>query len=230
VSERQRWDMIREVLPEEGSPKGLLFLPTQDTVTVTLGRTDRQAELDEGVRQAVRTILHYLGANPRENPSLEQTPERVRRALLELTQGTEEAPGEILSRTFSEACDEMVLVRGIRFTSLCEHHLLPFVGTATVGYLPDGRIVGLSKLPRLVQCFARRLQVQERLTAQITQALMEHLKPKGAAAIVEASHMCLACRGALQPEATMVTSSLLGAFQDDARTRQEFLDLARRRD
>jgi GTP cyclohydrolase IA len=140
--------------------------------------------------------------------------------------GYNQNPKQILTTTFEENCDEMVIVKGIHFTSLCEHHILPFIGEACVAYLPSpGRIVGLSKLARLVDCFAKRLQVQERLTAQIAKALMDYLKPQGAGVILKASHECMACRG-VNKTATMVTSSLLGAFRDNERTRSEFLTLA----
>jgi GTP cyclohydrolase I len=121
--------------------------------------------------------------------------------------------------------DEMVVLRGVRFQSLCEHHLLPFVGVAHVGYVPVARVVGLSKLARLVACFARRLQIQERMTDQIAQAIMEHLKPKGAAVVIEATHSCMAFRGAAQSDARMVTSSMLGVMREKPEARAEFLRL-----
>jgi GTP cyclohydrolase IA len=140
--------------------------------------------------------------------------------------GYNQSPKQILTTTFEENCDEMVIVKHIHFTSLCEHHILPFIGEACVAYLPSpGRIVGLSKLARLVDCYAKRLQVQERLTTQIAKALMDYLKPQGAGVILKASHECMACRG-VNKTATMVTSSLLGAFRDNERTRSEFLTLS----
>lgn len=147
--------------------------------------------------------------------------------MLEMTLGYQEDPKEILSRTFDEKSDEVVILRGIEFTSLCRHHLLPFSGTADVGYLPGetGKVVGLSKLARLVDCFARRLQLQERMTRQIAESLMGHLNARGAAVVVRAKHSCMACRGVKKASATMVTSCCLGAFREDGRLRSEFLTL-----
>lgn len=174
---------------------------------------------------AVETLLKYIGENPSRD-GLKKTPHRVAKALLELNVGYKQSPSEILSTTFEDACDEMVIVRDIRFWSLCEHHMLPFHGTATVGYLPKDRIVGLSKIGRLVHCFAKRLQVQERLTQEIANAMMDHLKPHGVGVIVKATHLCMEMRGVKTP-AEMVTSCLLGAFREPA-TRQEFLSMRSR--
>jgi GTP cyclohydrolase I len=132
-----------------------------------------------------------------------------------------------LGTTFDQAYDEMVVLAGIRFASLCEHHMLPFYGTATVGYIPSERVVGLSKLARLVDIYARRLQIQERMTVQITAALDIHLQPLGSAVVLRSHHMCMGIRGVQQPEAEMVTSSLTGAFRDKPEARAEFLALAR---
>lgn len=175
---------------------------------------------------AVRSLLEYVGEDP-DREGLVDTPGRVLRALAELTQGHLQDPSVILERTFPDHYDEMVVLRGVTFTSLCEHHLLPFVGTARVGYIPaPGRgVVGLSKLARLVQCFAQRLQVQERMTMQIADALEEHLHPLGVGVLVEAHHSCMGCRGVRQPGAVMVTSALRGALRDEPETRAEFLSL-----
>jgi GTP cyclohydrolase IA len=145
--------------------------------------------------------------------------------LVEMTAGYNEDPETILATTFSDHCDEVVVLKGITFTSLCEHHLLPFVGTADVGYLPDGMVVGISKLARLVNCFARRLQVQERMTQQIAQSIETWLHARGAAVVIRARHQCLACRGANQPQSEMVTSAMLGLFRSDTALRAEFLHL-----
>jgi GTP cyclohydrolase I len=169
---------------------------------------------------AVKELLLFLGEDPRREGLL-KTPERVAKSLLEMTEGYRQDPAEILSTTFTETCDELIVVRDIEFWSLCEHHLLPFHGTATVGYLPKDRIVGLSKLGRIVHCFARRLQVQEKMTQQIANAVMEHLQPQGVGVIVKATHLCMAMRGVRSP-AEMLTSCLLGQFKDPV-TRQEFL-------
>ncbi|PIR22070.1 MAG: GTP cyclohydrolase I FolE [Deltaproteobacteria bacterium CG11_big_fil_rev_8_21_14_0_20_45_16] len=169
---------------------------------------------------AVRHILEYIGEDPNREGLL-KTPSRVVRAYGELTEGYRQDPAKILSTTFSETCNEMIVVRDINFWSLCEHHLLPFSGKAIVGYLPKDRIVGLSKIGRIVHCFSRRLQVQEKLTQQIADAIMEHLNPMGVGVIISATHQCMAMRGIRTP-AEMVTSCLLGQFLEPA-TRAEFL-------
>jgi GTP cyclohydrolase I len=173
---------------------------------------------------SIRQMILELGEDP-EREGLRETPERVMRALHEMTSGYRDEPKAILDCTFTEPYDEMVVVSGIEFWSLCEHHMLPFHGRATVGYVPDRQIVGLSKLPRLVHCFARRLQVQERLTKQIAEAINEHLNPKGVGVVLEATHLCMAARG-VRSASTMSTSCLLGCMRDDASARAEFLHLA----
>jgi GTP cyclohydrolase I len=175
--------------------------------------------------QAVKTLLGYLGEDPERN-GLADTPGRVVRALAEMTAGYAEDPGEILDTTFDDSCDQMVLVRGVEFTSLCEHHILPFIGTATVGYIPDGQVVGLSKLARLVECYARRLQVQERMTEQIADAIDKHLGPLGVGVVVRARHLCMGCRGIRKPGAEMVTSALRGNLLALPAARAEFMQLA----
>lgn len=175
----------------------------------------------EQAEAAVKQILEFVGEDPAREGLL-KTPHRVAKSFLELTEGYRQDPAKILATTFSESCDEMVVVRDIEFWSLCEHHLLPFHGRVTVGYLPKDRIVGLSKIGRVVQCFSRRLQVQEKMTQQIANAIMEHLKPHGVGVIVRANHQCMAMRGVKSP-AEMVTSCLLGQFLDPA-TRAEFLN------
>ena len=173
---------------------------------------------------AVETLLRWVGEDP-ERDGLVDTPARVAKALKEMTSGYLEDPAEILSRTFEETSDEMVILRGITFQSTCEHHLLPFLGTATVGYLP-GKVVGISKLARLVNCFARRLQIQERMTRQIADAVEKHLEARGVAVVIKAQHLCMACRGVRQMESEMVTSAMLGTLRTDATSRAEFLRLA----
>ena len=175
------------------------------------------------IPEAIRTLLVELGEDP-DRPGLAGTPERVRRMYAELTEGYHTDPDALLNKAaFEVDYDEMVVVRDIEFYSLCEHHLLPFFGRAHVGYLPRGRIIGLSKIPRVVDMYAHRLQVQERLTQQVAAFLMERLKPKGVACVIEATHLCTVMRGVRKQEATMVTSSMLGTFRADARTRSEFL-------
>jgi len=157
--------------------------------------------------------------------ALAETPRRVVESWIERTGGYQKDPSEILRVTFPAHCDEMVTLRDITFFSTCEHHLLPFSGRASVAYLPgcDGRVVGISKLARLVDCFARRLQLQERMTAQIADALVEHLGPAGVGVVVEASHLCMVCRGVMKSGATMRTTALRGVLRDSDAARAEFL-------
>ncbi len=174
---------------------------------------------------AVRTLLEEIGEDP-DRAGLAGTPQRVRRMYDELAGGYRvDADALINGATFDVAYDEMVVVRDIEFFSLCEHHLLPFIGKAHVGYLPRGRVIGLSKIPRIVDMYARRLQVQERLTVQVADFLMARLEPKGVGCVIEATHLCTMMRGVRKQGATMVTSSMLGTFRRDARTRSEFLGL-----
>lgn len=176
----------------------------------------------------VRHLLHELGEDP-SREGLIATPRRVWKSLSFLTDGYgQDAVDAIGDAVFVEQYDEMVVVRDIEFFSLCEHHLLPFFGRAHISYLPDGNIVGLSKLPRLVDLFSHRLQVQERLTNQIAGALEEVLKPKGVAVVLEGSHLCMMMRGVQKQNSQTVTSAMRGIFKDDARTRAEFFDLIKR--
>ena len=184
-------------------------------------------ELDDKVRRiekAVREILIAVGENP-DREGLVRTPSRVARAYAELMAGLADDPRRHLKTVFHERYDEVVLLRDIEFNSLCEHHLLPFTGRAHVAYLPGGKVVGLSKLARLVEGYARRPQVQERLTTQIADALMEELAPAGAACVIEATHTCMTMRGIKKHGSTMVTSALRGIFKDNASSRHEILSL-----
>jgi len=176
------------------------------------------------IERAVREILFAVGENP-DREGLIKTPNRVARAYGELMAGLHTDPKAHLKTVFHESYDEVVLLRGIQFHSLCEHHLLPFTGVAHVAYLPDGKVVGLSKLARLVEGFARRPQVQERLTTQIADALMEELSPIGAACVIEATHTCMTIRGAKRTGAVMVTSALRGIFKENPSSRSEILAL-----
>src|ERR1700722_15196807 len=176
------------------------------------------------IRRAVREILIAVGEDP-DREGLLKTPNRVARAYAELMAGLQENPRRHLKTVFNERYDEVVLLRDIEFHSLCEHHLLPFTGRAHVAYLPDGKVVGLSKLARLVEGYARRPQVQERLTTQVADALMEELNPIGAACIIEASHTCMTIRGARKPGSVMVTSALRGIFKENPSSRAEVLSL-----
>ena len=177
------------------------------------------------LEMSVRTLLTEIGEDPTRE-GLARTPERVRRMYDELTAGYHVDPDALINGAcFSVDYDEMVVVRDIEFFSLCEHHLLPFIGKAHVGYLPKGRVLGLSKIPRIVDMYAQRLQVQERLTVQVADFLMERLEPKGVGCVIEATHLCTMMRGVKKQEATMVTSSMVGTFRRDARTRAEFMGL-----
>jgi GTP cyclohydrolase I len=175
------------------------------------------------VESAVREILLEIGEDP-EREGLIRTPERMHRMWLELTCGYRVDPERLINgAVFDVGYSEMVVVKGIPFYSLCEHHMLPFFGTAAVGYLPRGRVIGLSKIPRVVEMYARRLQVQERMTQQIADFLQQRLNPYGVGVVIEAEHLCLAMRGVQKGGATMVTSSVLGAFRTTKETRDEFM-------
>ena len=176
------------------------------------------------IERAVREILLAVGEDP-DREGLIKTPNRVARAYADLMSGLKMEPKTHLRTVFSERYDEVVLLRNIRFHSICEHHLLPFMGTAHVAYLPDGKVVGLSKLARLVDGYAHRPQVQERLTTQIADALMEELNPIGAACVIEATHTCMTIRGAMKPGSTMVTSAVRGIFRENPSSRNEILSL-----
>ncbi len=174
--------------------------------------------------EAVRTLLAWAGDDPRRE-GLHDTPARVVRAFEEWFSGYGEDPAELLRRTFEETdgYDEMVVLRDISFVSHCEHHLAPIVGKAHIGYLPYHRVVGISKLARIVEAYARRLQIQERMTAQIANAIESVLQPRGVAVVVDATHECMTTRGVYKPGVSMVTSRMTGAFREDPMTRREFL-------
>ena len=183
-------------------------------------------ESDEELEALVARQLTLLGEDP-SRPGLQRTPERVAKSLAWLTRGYGlEAADVVGSGVFEEAHESMVMVRDIELYSLCEHHLLPFFGQAHIAYIPNGRIVGLSKLPRLVEVFARRLQVQERLTEQIAGAIEDVLAPRGVGVVIEAQHLCMMMRGVEKQNSKTITSALRGSFRDDAKTRDEFLRLA----
>jgi GTP cyclohydrolase I len=178
----------------------------------------------EQAEQAIRTLLRWAGDNPTREGLLD-TPKRVAKAYREWFCGYEEDPVELLARSFEETdgYDEMVLLRDIRLESTCEHHMAPILGRVHVAYLPSGRVVGISKLARVVEAYAKRLQIQEKMTAQIANTINDVLKPKGVAVVVEAAHQCMTTRGVHKPGVTMVTSRMLGAFRDDPSTRREVL-------
>jgi GTP cyclohydrolase I len=177
------------------------------------------------IEKAVREILLEVGEDP-DRQGLRDTPKRISSMYKELTSGYSVSPRELVNGAiFDEKYDEMVIVRDIKFYSLCEHHLLPFFGKCHVAYIPNGRIIGLSKIPRIVEAFSRRLQVQERMTVQIADFLGDTLNPEGIAVVAEAYHLCTAMRGIKKAEANMLTSSMRGVFKEDERTRSEFLRL-----
>jgi len=184
---------------------------------------------DTSIASHVRAILSGLGEDPGRE-GLERTPTRVEKALRFLTQGYRQDVAALLNEAlFTVAYDEMVIVKDIEVFSLCEHHLLPFFGKAHVAYIPDGRVVGLSKVPRLVDMFARRLQVQERLTVQIAEALRDAINPKGVGVVIEAQHLCMIMRGVEKQNSVAVSSCMLGAFREQLQTREEFLSLLKKK-
>lgn len=183
----------------------------------------------EEFSRLIRRQLELLGEDP-DRDGLAKTPDRVAKSFAFLTSGYSQNPKEVLNDAlFDVRSDEMVIVKDIDFYSLCEHHLLPFFGKCHIAYLPSAKVVGLSKLPRLVELFARRLQVQERMTTEIAQTISELIQPQGVAVVIEAQHLCMAMRGVEKQNSYALTSSMLGAFRDDARTRAEFLDLIKHR-
>lgn len=182
---------------------------------------------DQEMRQSIRTLLTELGEDP-DREGLRDTPKRVSKAWQFLTSGYDQSLEELLNGAiFNENSHEMVLVRDITLFSTCEHHMLPIIGHAHVAYIPNGKVIGLSKIARICEMFARRLQVQERLTGQVADALQEVLKPQGVAVVIEATHMCMVMRGVQKPGSWTTTSAMRGVFADDARTRQEFMGLIR---
>ncbi|NIP39149.1 MAG: GTP cyclohydrolase I FolE [Candidatus Dadabacteria bacterium] len=177
------------------------------------------------IEDAIRNLLIEIGEDP-ERQGLRGTPDRIARMYKEITSGYGVSPQYVINDAiFDEKYDEMVIVKDVEFYSLCEHHMLPFFGKCHVAYVPDGKIIGLSKIPRLIEIFSRRLQVQERMTTQIADILNESLSPHGVGVIAEAYHLCMAMRGVKKARANMLTSSMLGVFKKDERTRAEFLSL-----
>lgn len=185
------------------------------------------SERDPELEAEVHKVLQLIGENPGRE-GLVDTPKRVSRALHFLTSGYEFSVSDVVSGAlFEEHCEEMVIVKDVEFYSLCEHHILPFYGRAHIGYLPKERVIGLSKIARVVDVFARRLQVQERLTTQIASGLLNVLDAHGVAVVLEASHFCMIMRGVQKQNSKTVTSSMLGAFREDSRSRSEFMELIR---
>lgn len=208
----------------------------QKTRAAELRRRDtRTAPMDDQISDVsnheleslVRRMLAELGENP-EREGLKRTPARIAAALRFLTSGYGQIVREVVQGAiFTNDCNEMVIVKDVEFYSQCEHHMLPFFGRVHVGYVPDGKIIGLSKIARIVDVYARRLQVQERMTGQIADGLMDIIKPRGVGVVVEASHFCMMMRGVQKQNSSTLSSAMRGSFQSDARTRMEFMDLIR---
>ena len=192
----------------------------------TADKDDAQRPSRGEAEAAVRTLIRWSGDDPAREGLLD-TPGRVVRSVEEFYAGYQLDPKNLLSRTFEETdgYDELIVLRGIRFESHCEHHMVPIIGCAHVGYLPDKRVIGISKLARVVDAFAKRLQIQEKMTAQIANAIDEVLRPKGVAVVIDASHQCMTTRGVHKPGVSMVTSRMLGVLRDDPTTRREFLSI-----
>lgn len=218
--------------PRSTSPVGRGALiakdPQLNIQTKDFTRISSNPPSREEVEAAFRTIIRWAGDNP-DRPGLLETPSRAARAFREYFAGYEQDPIEILNKTFDETggYEEMVVLRGISFQSHCEHHLAPIIGQAWVAYVPNGRVVGLSKLARVVDAYAKRLQIQERMTSAIASAVQEVLQPQGVGVVIKAIHHCLSSRGVQKVGAEMVTSCMLGCFRDNAPTRQEFLAMTK---
>jgi len=199
-------------------------MTARDTMELDRGTAEAGKPSRTEAEAAVRTLIRWAGDDPNRE-GLTGTPDRVVRAWEEFFRGYDQDPQDILARTFEEieGYDEMVVLKDIRFESHCEHHILPIIGLAHVAYLPKRRVVGISKLARLVEAYAKRLQIQEKMTAQIAAAIDEVLQPDGVAVVIEAAHQCMTTRGIHKPGSTMVTSRMLGGFRTDQKTRREFL-------
>ncbi|MEM8696703.1 MAG: GTP cyclohydrolase I FolE [Pseudomonadota bacterium] len=197
-----------------------------ETMDGDLVRSQAKIPVPDDVQDAIRTLIRWAGDDPTREGLLD-TPQRVGRAWKEYCQGYEEDPAVHLARTFEEVggYDELVLLKDIPFQSHCEHHMAPIIGTASIAYMPKERVVGISKLARVMNGFARRLQVQERMTAEIAKCIWDHLQPHGVAVVINASHSCMTARGVRTPGVKMTTSRLLGCFLDDDRSRKEVLSL-----
>lgn len=200
------------------------------TMSLNIGDSNMTKAADTSkLEKTIQDLLTGIGEDPKREGLL-KTPDRVAKMYQFLTKGYHEDPDKVLNKAvFTERYSEMVIVRDIDFFSLCEHHLVPFYGKCHIAYIPNGRIIGLSKMPRIVEVFARRLQVQERLTQQIAETIFDHLKPQGVGVVMEARHLCMMMRGVEQHDTVATTSAMLGTFRDDVKTRTEFLTLLHRK-
>jgi len=221
----------------DGATSGVVSMWSVGDTPLTKVGDARKAEVDEScehsptnlsqMKDCYKNLLCHLGEDPNRQGLL-KTPERASKAMLYFTKGYEENLDEILNdAVFDEDHDEMVIVRDIEMFSLCEHHLVPFMGKVSIGYLPNKKVLGLSKLARVVEMYIRRLQVQERLTKQIATALMQAIQPQGVAVVIEAAHMCMVMRGVQKVQSKTMTSCMLGVFREDPKSREEFLSLTR---
>lgn len=215
--------MLNRSSLESTSRNGESFAPDDLDEDETVRAVDPRVDLDQ-LRRAVREILIAVGEDP-DREGLRETPDRVARMYAEVFRGLHQDPRVHLDKLFTQKYDEMVLIRDIQFESFCEHHLLPFTGKAHVAYLPNGKVVGLSKIPRVIDVMAKRPQMQERLTEEIADLLMRELDAKGVAVVMEAMHSCMTVRGVHKPESTFVTSAMRGAFKERLATRSEVLSL-----
>jgi len=213
-----------ELVPD---PHGLGW-PAKSTISRLNASPEEKAAREKKMSFAVRTILECIGEDP-DREGLQRTPERYAQAIMWMTRGYEERLADVINdAVFAEDHDEMVIVRDIDISSLCEHHLVPFMGKIAIAYIPDQLVLGLSKLARIAETFSRRLQVQERLTKQIAIAVQEAIKPRGVAVVMEATHLCMTMRGVQKPGSMTVTSCMLGCFRTQQKTREEFLTLMKR--
>ena len=204
------------------------MVSSQSPHSIDSNSDKRRRPSKEEAQAAVRTLIEWAGDNP-DREGLIGTPERVARAYQEFFAGYDQDPAALLTTTFEEtaAYDEMIVLKDIRLESHCEHHLVPIIGKAHIAYLPAGRVVGISKLARLIEIFAKRMQIQETLTSQIAETLQEELKPNGVGIVIEAAHQCMTTRGIRKPGVSMVTSRMLGSFRDDPTVRQQFFEMIR---
>jgi len=221
IREEEKWKIEDSINMDEKSKQQLTAHPIVDTDD---GKSLVWSRNVPGLKEALKYVFEYIGDDPfREG--LQETPNRIIKSWKELFSGYGKDPQDILKTFEDGACDEMVILEGIDFFSTCEHHFLPFYGNVSIGYVPNGKVIGVSKLARLVEIFSRRLQIQEKMTTQIATALQDALNPKGVMVVCKAKHLCMVARGVKKANPEMITSSVIGAFRDDQEARNEFLRL-----